>query len=114
LSPVLSARSAIAAVPPSQGRRGSGDICGFDATATIIRLGRIHLLEVHLSVAESAGSDRSLTAPGNLGRVGSLARAPPAWFGGDWLDALDKIDLSALYKANRKAAARRGYCGNSV
>jgi hypothetical protein len=51
--------------------------------------------------------------------VSDLLLAHPNWFGGDWLDALDKIDLSALYenvKANRKAgcAASRGYCGNPV
>jgi hypothetical protein len=49
--------------------------------------------------------------------VSDLLLAHPNWFGGDWLDALDKIDLSALYenvKANRKAVQPRGYCGNPV
>ena len=44
-----------------------------------------------------------------MGRERSLARAPN-WFGSDWLDALDKIDLSALHesvKANWKAVQPR-------
>ena len=70
---------------------------------------RSHLREVLLSIAESAGNDRSLTAP-VIWAVSDLLLAHPNWFGGDWLDALDKIDLSALYenvKANRKAVQPR-------
>jgi hypothetical protein len=83
-------------------------MCSFDATATIVRLGRIPLTRSP-SIAESAGNDRSLTAP-VIQAVSDLLLAHPAWFGSDWLDALDKIDLSALHesaKANRKAVQPR-------
>jgi hypothetical protein len=42
--------------------------------------------------------------------VSDLLLAHPTWFGSDWLDALDKIDLTALHesvKANRKAVQPR-------
>jgi hypothetical protein len=51
-----------------------------------------------LSVVESAGNERALTAPVIMA-VSDLLLAHPGWFGSDWLDALDKTDLSALYKA---------------
>jgi hypothetical protein len=42
--------------------------------------------------------------------MSDLLLAHPTWFGSDWLDALDKIDLTALHesvKANRKAVQPR-------
>ena len=104
----------IAIVPPCRRRKGGAalETCAA-STLTLQRLssdwGESHLREVLLSIAESAGNDRSLTAP-VIWAVSDLLLAHPNWFGGDWLDALDKIDLSALYenvKANRKAVQPR-------
>ena len=67
------------------------------------------LLEVLLSIVESAGNERALTAP-VIWAVSDLLLAHPSWFGSDWLDALDAIDLAAVYetaKANRKAVQPR-------
>ena len=83
------------------------------AASTLQRLlsdwGESHLREVLLSIVESNGSDRALTAP-VIWAVSDFLLARPNWFGSDWLDALDKIDLSALHesaKANRKAVQPR-------
>jgi hypothetical protein len=102
----------IAVVPPCRRRKGGAalETC---AASTLQRLlsdwGESHLREVLLSIAESAGNDRSLTAP-VIQAMSDLLLAHPEWFGSDWLNALDAIDLSALYesvKANRKAVQPR-------
>ena len=61
------------------------------------------------AICSYRSNDRSLTAP-VIQAVSDLLLAHPTWFGGDWLDALDKIDLPALHesvKANRKAVQPR-------
>jgi hypothetical protein len=102
----------IAVVPPCR-RRTGGAALETCAASTLQRLlsdwGESHLREVLLSIVESADNERALTAP-VIWAVSDLLLAHPNWFGGDWLDALDKIDLSALYenvKANRKAVQPR-------
>ena len=102
----------IAVVAPAQ-RRTGGKALETCAASTLQRLltdwGESHLREVLLSIAESAGNDRSLTAPA-IWAVSDLLLAHPTWFGGDSLDALDKINLSALHesaKTNRQAVQPR-------
>jgi hypothetical protein len=102
----------IAVVPPCR-RRTGGAALETCAASTLQRLlsdwGESHLREVLLSIVESAGNDRALTAP-VIWAVSDLLLAHPNWFGGDWLDALDAIDLAAVYetaKANRKAVQPR-------
>jgi hypothetical protein len=71
--------------------------------------GESHLRDVLLSIVESAGNDRALTAPVILA-VSDILLAHPNWFGSDWLAALDKIDLGALHesvKPNRQAVQPR-------
>ena len=102
----------IAVVPPCR-RRAEGAALETCAASTLHRLlsdwGEFHLREVLLSIVESAGNERALTAP-VMWAVSDLLLAHPTWFGSDWLDALDAIDLSALHesvKANRKAVQPR-------
>ena len=102
----------IAVVPPCR-RRTGGAALETCAASTLQRLlsdwGESHLLEVLLSIVESAGNERALTAP-VIWAVSDLLLAHPSWFGSDWLDALDAIDLAAVYetaKANRKAVQPR-------
>lgn len=109
----------IAVVAPAQRRLG-GKALETCAAATLQRLlldwGESHLREVLLSIVESAGNERALTAP-VISAVSDLLLAHPAWFGSDWLDALDKIDLSALHesvKANRKAVQPRAAIAASL
>jgi hypothetical protein len=88
------------------------------AASTLQRLlsdwGESHLREVLLSIVESAGNERALTAP-VIWAVSDLLLAHPNWFGNDWLDALDKIDLSALHESVKAKGCRepsRQYCSN--
>jgi hypothetical protein len=86
----ICAEFGIAVVPPCRRRKGGAALepC---AASTLQRLssdrGESHLREVLLSIAESAGNDRSLTAP-VIWAVSDLLLAHPNWLGGDWLDAL--------------------------
>jgi hypothetical protein len=71
--------------------------------------GESHLRKVLLSIAEGAGNGRVPNRTCDPSRS-DLLLAHPVWFGSDWLDALDKIDLSALHesaRANRKAVQPR-------
>ena len=97
----------IAVVPPCR-RRTEGPALETCAASTLQRLlsywGESHLREALLSIVESAGNERWLIAPA-IWAVSDLRLAHPNWFGGDWLDALDAIDLAAVYetaKVNRK------------
>ena len=108
----ICAEFGIVVVAPAQ-RRPGGKALETCAAATLQRLlsdwGESHLREVLLSIVESAGNERALTAP-VIQAVSDILLAHPAWFGSDWLNALDAIDLSALYesvKANRKAVQPR-------
>ena len=108
----ICAEFGIVVVAPAQ-RRPGGKALETCAAATLQRLlsdwGESQLREVLLSIVESAGNERALTAP-VIQAVSDILLAHPAWFGGDWLNALDAIDLSALHesvKANRKAVQPR-------
>jgi hypothetical protein len=102
----------IVIVPPAH-RRTGGAALQTVAAATLQRLlrdwGKSHLCDVLLSIVESAGNERALIAPVILA-VSDLLLAHPDWFGSDWLDAMDKINLTALHenvKLNRKAVQPR-------
>ena len=108
----ICAEFGIAVVAPAQ-RRTGGKALETCASATLQRLlsdwGESHLREVLLSIVESAGNERALTAP-VIQAVSDILLAHPAWFGSDWLGSLDTIDLYALHesaKANRKAVQPR-------
>jgi hypothetical protein len=102
----------ITVTPCSQRRTGGGvlETCASSTLQRILRdWGEAHLREVLLSISESAGNERALIAP-VLWAVSDILLAHPNWFGSDWLDAMDKIDLTALHenvKLNRKAVQPR-------
>jgi hypothetical protein len=108
----------IAVVPPCR-RRPGGTALETGAASTLQRLlsdwGESHLREVLLSIVESAGNERALTAP-VIWAVSDLLLAHPNWFGNDWLDALDKIDLSALHESVKAKGCRapRSHRGSTV
>jgi hypothetical protein len=97
----------IAVVPPARSRK----------EARLWKLARLRRCKdcCPTGVSHTCGTffHRLLTAQGMNGRtapviqaVSDVLLAHPAWFGEDWLDALDKIDLFALHesvKVNRKA-----------
>ena len=108
----ICAEFGITVVPPSR-RRPGGVALETCAAATLQKLlsdwGESHLRDVLLSISESAGNERALIAP-VLWAVSDVLLAHPSWFGGDWLAALDKIDLGALHesvKPNRDAVQPR-------
>ena len=108
----ICAEFGITVVPPSR-RRPGGVALETCAAATLQKLlsdwGESHLRDVLLSISESAGNERALIAP-VLRAVSDVLLAHPSWFGGDWLAALDKIDLGAIHesvKLNRAAVQPR-------
>lgn len=71
--------------------------------------GAEHLRSVLISIVETTNNKRMLVAP-VIWAVSDILLAHPAWFGGEWLDAMDKIDLAEMHeraKANRRAAQPR-------
>lgn len=71
--------------------------------------GAEHLRSVLISIVETTNNKRMLVAP-VVWAVSDILLAHPTWFGGDWLDAMDKIDLAEMHeraKANRRAAQPR-------
>jgi hypothetical protein len=68
-----------------------------------------HLRSVLLSIVETENNKRMLVAP-VIWAVSDILLAHPSWFGGDFLEAMDKIDLAEMHdkaKANRKLAQPR-------
>lgn len=71
--------------------------------------GAEHLRSVLISIVETTNNKRMLVAP-VIWAVSDILLAHPTWFGGEWLDAMDKIDLAEMHeraKANRRAAQPR-------
>lgn len=89
------------------------DVMETCAVNTLERLlaeyGEEHLRSVLISIVETTNNKRMLVAP-VLWAVSDTLLAHPSWFSGEWLDAMDKIDLAEMHeraKANRKAAQPR-------
>lgn len=71
--------------------------------------GAEHLRSVLISIVETTNNKRMLVAP-VIWAVSDILLAHPSWFGGEWLDAMDKVDLAEMHeraKANRRAAQPR-------
>lgn len=71
--------------------------------------GAEHLRSVLISIVETTNNKRMLVAP-VLWAVSDILLAHPSWFGGEWLDAMDAVDLADMHeraKANRRAAQPR-------
>lgn len=71
--------------------------------------GAEHLRSVLISIVETTNNKRMLVAP-VIWAVSDILLAHPTWFGGEWLDAMDAIDLAEMHeraKANRRAAQPR-------
>lgn len=71
--------------------------------------GAEHLRSVLISIVETTNNKRMLVAP-VLWAVSDILLAHPTWFGGEWLDAMDAVDLADMHeraKANRRAAQPR-------
>lgn len=67
--------------------------------------GADHLRSVLLSIVETENNRHMLVAP-IIKAVSDTLLAHPSWFGGAFLEAMDKIDLADMYdraKANREA-----------
>lgn len=108
LSAILS-ELGIAIVPVTKQR----DVMETCAGNTLERIrkehGAEHLRSVLISIVETTNNKRMLVAP-VIWAVSDILLAHPSWFGGEWLDAMDKIDLAEMHeraKANRRAAQPR-------
>lgn len=68
-----------------------------------------HLRAVLISIVETENNKRMLVAPVIWGMSDTLL-AHPSWFGGEFLQAMDGVDLADMHeraKANRQAAQPR-------
>lgn len=107
--PAILSELGIAIVPVTKQR----DVMETCAGNTLERIrkehGAEHLRSVLISIVETTNNKRMLVAP-VIWAVSDILLAHPAWFGGEWLDAMDKIDLAEMHeraKANRRAAQPR-------
>lgn len=98
------------AVIPVTKQRGPMETCAVQTLERILReYGPEHLRSVLMSIVETENNKRELVAP-VIWAVSDTILAHPTWFGGDFLSAMDEIDLSDMHeraKANRKAAQPR-------
>ena len=105
----ITAELEIRLVPVSK-QREPMETCAVNILARILREhGAGHLRSVLISIVETKHNKRNLIAPIILA-MSDLLLAHPAWFGADFLQAMDDIDLSDLHekaKANRAAAQPR-------
>lgn len=68
-----------------------------------------HLRSVLISIVETENNRRMLIAP-VIWALSDVLSAHPSWFGSEFLDAMDGIDLAEMHeraKANRRAAQPR-------
>lgn len=112
MTPALSAildELGVVVVPVTK-QRAPMETCAVNTLARILNdHGSEHLRSVLMSIVETENNKRMLVAP-VIWAVSDILLAHPSWFGGDFLEAMDQIDLSELYdraKTNRRAAQPR-------
>jgi hypothetical protein len=93
----------------SMGRR-PGQTCARKILQKVLTdEGENHLRSVLMTIMQTENNKRMLIRPVILA-VSDVLRTYPTWYGGDWLDAFDKIELSELYekaRADREGVAPR-------
>lgn len=99
----------VSVIPTTQ-YRGPMQTCAVNTLERILREhGAAHLRSVLMSIVETTNNKRQLVAP-TLWAVSDLLLAHPTWFGGVFLEEMDRIDLAEVHeiaKANKKAASAR-------
>jgi hypothetical protein len=97
-------------VVPVTKQRDVMETCAVNTLTRILsEHGSEHLRSVLISIVETTNNKRMLVAP-ILWAVSDTLLAHPSWFGGDFLQAMDAIDLADMHeraKANRRAAQPR-------
>lgn len=97
-------------VIPTTKHRGTMETCAVNTMARILGdHGEQHLRSVLMSIVETENNKRMLVAP-VIWALSDILAAHPSWFGGDFLQAMDQIDLAEMHeraKANRQAAQPR-------
>lgn len=82
-----------------QHKRRPGQTCAVGTLEEILREeGSEHLRSVLMTIMQSENNKMALVRPVLLA-VSDLLSLHPTWFGGEWLDAFDKIDLCDVYAA---------------
>lgn len=97
-------------VVPVTKQREPMETCAVNTLARILNEhGQEHLRSVLMSIVETENNKRMLVAPVIYG-LSDILIAHPSWFGGDFLEAMDKIDLAEMQqmaKPNKKAVPIR-------
>lgn len=103
--------------PRQQRQRGPGDTCAQGTLEEILRdEGSAHLRSVLITIMESENNRMALVRPILLA-ISDVLRAHPTWFGGEWLEQFDKMDLAGFYataKADRDAVRPRYLIGGMI
>lgn len=112
MSPALAsicAEIGVAIVPVTK-QRDVMETCAVNTLERVLKEhGPEHLRAVLISIVETENNKRMLVAPVIWGMSDTLL-AHPSWFGGEFLAAMDGIDLADMHeraKANRRAAQPR-------
>jgi hypothetical protein len=97
-------------VIPVTKQRGLMETCAVNTLARLLNdHGPEHLRSVLMAIVETENNKRMLVAP-VIWALSDILLAHPSWFGGDFLEAMDRIDLAEMHeraKANREAAQPR-------
>jgi hypothetical protein len=98
------------AVIPVTKHRDVMETCAVNTLERILRdHGPEHLRSTLISIVETENNKRMLVAP-IIWAVSDVLLAHPSWFGGEFLQAMDRIHLADMHeraKANRRAAQPR-------
>ena len=93
----------------SEGRKPGQTCARKILQKVLVDEGEAHLRSVLMTIMQTQNNSRMLIRPVILA-VSDVLRTYPIWFGGDWLDAFDKIELAELHelaKADREGVAPR-------
>ena len=107
--PAILSELGIAIVPVTKQRYVMETCAGNTLERIRKEYGAEHLRSVLISIVETTNNKRMLVAP-VIWAVSDILLAHPTWFGGEWLEAMDAVDLAEMHeraKANRRAAQPR-------
>lgn len=98
----ICAEFSVEIVSASESARKPGQTCaGRILQKVLLDEGEAHLRDVIRTIIDTQNNKTMLVRPVILA-VSDVLRTYPSWYGGEWLDQFDKIELAEIYETAKR------------